>query len=573
MELLHKLATEVKLDFIEAVDQRYTHTSSIITTQQGTDIVVPNVELLGRAKITGPSRYTEPFNTIAFSPSSHILYNMLNSSILSPVYTKHMYKRGRDLHSFNSNNKDKTITFDKTNRAHTLTSDIDLPVLPERVQNSISPGQFLVAKDAIANDDPIGIYDVNGFYQVVASPPHSRDKSPGGNITKDLFVYSAMSADGPNFGEMLTPHYSDQDIVVDDKLIGLNQELVQAIYKYYFKYNKLFETRNYGIKELSRAASTALHKMSRMIDTNAETPQELEDKFKCLTVLSSAIPAFNKSMRKVPTTKVLRDEIHSLKWIDDSSRLGTEDASPASSPIMSVMADLFPVRDLLSVRSPLFGIHSISDIIEACLTEFTPLAKICNGGVLNSQLTLNTNMGVRLINDKILLTLIGTLFSSIYYTMRYPNLKGKLKENLSAPERLLVNSSLYNSMLGMLKQLFCGYKNIYLPEILGYVYVKYGGDSKEFEQFLREYAKVIAVNQCIYSRVKKLNIAKGAYGLINISGTPYTHQNNSANYPGIHTNGMQFNPSSRSRDLQTALVAQKKYQSIVQSCIKERRSD
>ena len=63
MELLHKLATEVKLDFIEAVDQRYTHTSSIITTQQGTDIVVPNVELLGRAKITGPSRYTSQPNT------------------------------------------------------------------------------------------------------------------------------------------------------------------------------------------------------------------------------------------------------------------------------------------------------------------------------------------------------------------------------------------------------------------------------------------------------------------------------------------------------------------------------
>ena len=128
-------------------------------------------------------------------------------------------------------------------------------------------------------------------------------------------------------------------------------------------------------------------------------------------------------------------------------------------------------------------------------------------------------------------------------------------------------------MLGMMKTLLTGYKNIYLPEILGYAYVKYGGDSKEFEQLLREYAKIIAVNQCIYSRIKKLNIAKGAYGLINISGTPFTHQNNSDNYPGVYANGMHFNPSSRSRDLQTALIAQKKYQSTVQSCIKERRSD
>lgn len=497
---LHNFLKDKLIDFLPIVDFRYAVNTGIMSSKTA----IQNKEL-GREKwdrlskiIKDPtSRFVYPYRTVLFRftgtvPASAVF--TLNYTDALKLASEEVVHRKHDCTKYTSKR------FPRQNKYGTMLSVSKHFASPSEtvLKNPVA----LVGKDALDEMKTlVGIFDAPFAENLI-----DRLKGSSSQLSFIREVHPSNNQ-SMNLTDVILPPLPSS-YTAKDPTEGYAENLFNEITSGIVKYNEIFETENYGIKELSRAGFSAISKLNELIQLNFSSVEEAEAEERMYTMAPFYTHTDWSGIEKFPTDRDLRQAILGMPFSsyhnDGKELLKFKDTLL---PIRSRAMGNFNMRcytfELNLVLNRAFS-KEAEEGTRSMYRSGRHLAVFPTPDADRTRFSLPT-----MYSFKASLYLYALQLANIYYTVRMPELREEIKK-LDIDTKNAINRVLYVALLEICSNLISSHK--YFITLLSYVYLKYKDTSDEFTVLLDQFAKLYAVLYSARARLMKYTLALTASG-------------------------------------------------------------
>lgn len=493
---LHNFLKDKLIDFLPIVDFRYAVNTGVMSSKtavQNKKLGREKWDRLSKIIKNSSSRFIYPYRTVLFRSTGAV-----SAAALFAIHYHEVLKLTSEEVVVRKHNKDiehRSKHFPRLGKYGALTTVTKHFASPFDIvlKNPVS----LVAKDALnETKTPIGIFDA----------PFAEDliKRLRGSSHQLGFIREVHLSNGQNINlsEVILPQLSNL-YTVKEPTDGYAENLFNEITSGISKYNEIFESNNYGIKELSRAGFSAVRKLSELIQLNFTSAEEAQEEERIYTIAPFYEHTDWSGVEKFPTDRDLRTAILNMPFT--SYRSDGKD-------LLKFKDTLFPMRSRavgnFNMRSYQFDLNLVlnrafsKEADEGLRSMYRcgrHLAVFPSPDADRSRFSLPT-----MYSFKASLYLYALQLANIYYTVRMPELREEIKK-LDIDTKNAINRLLYVALLEICVNLVASHK--FFVTLLSYVYLKYSDTSDEFTRLLDQFSKLYAVLYSARARLMKYTLA------------------------------------------------------------------
>ena len=493
---LHNFLKGKLIDFLPIVDFRYAVNTGILASKSSVQ-----TKELGREKwdrlskiVKDPtSRFVYPYRTLLFRSTGTIpvsaLFSLHNSDILRTV-SEEVMKRKQDKVKAN-----KPKHLPKLTKYSTFTLVGKYFETPNA--NVSSTPVSLVGKDALNEmHTPIGIFDAPIAEYITRLFKNSSQQL---GFIREMHHNNIQNM---NLTDVILPPLPCS-YKAKEPLDGYEENLLNEFLDKISKYNEIFEDKNYGLKELSRAGFSAIRKLASLIKLNFTSVEEAEEEEHIYTIAPFYDHTDWSGIEKFPTNRDLRTALLNMSF----SNLHRDWKAP-----LKFKDTLLPIRSRavgnFNMRSFQFELNFVLNRA-FCKEPIEDRRSMTRNGQNIALFPSPCNDGDRfslpaMYSTKASLYLYALQLANIYYTVRMPELREEIKK-LDIDTKNAINRLLYSAILEIFSNLMVSHK--LFVTLLSYVYLKYSDTSDEFSEFLDQLAKLYAVVYCARVRLMKYTLA------------------------------------------------------------------
>lgn len=273
------------------------------------------------------------------------------------------------------------------------------------------------------------------------------------------------------------------------------------------KYNKDFEERNVGVKELSKRLYFCFSKLSKLLTVPAKTVEDLEDFDRSIKITNGTFPSHTK-YKRVPSGKELRDK---AKRFTAGEQPAYEVSDKLKTTEATIVDLLFPIKNALQLKYILQLKLGLTLSVEDILLKEGLEADDFGVPIFQNEL-LGAIDAIHFFRSQVYLNILSYIALGVHYSIRYPGFKDNIRAFNNESFTHNANIYLYSMLLEVIMTLHD--YNHFVKEVTTQMLLLHTDTSKEFDEFIDVLGEIYGIIGCCKSRISKISLFNTVHGNI-----------------------------------------------------------